>query len=398
MKTSISAFLSAALALVLAGCGDTKKPGPAASAALATTATPATQSVPAPDALGAALADLKILSQTPVPEGLSPTEHNLWFDKQCQKISAAALAIYEANPADSRRWDAIMIHRRYQPRFYKSLVPADDPNAEPVAEYDTTAAEAWTKRAETLETALRAATDLTDAAREELDTRDTFAKLNQSYIALMRDKTPVDLDEIRATFDAFFARWPDSQSGGSVAFYMGFRKGMGRDDEIETLKSFLDSPNTAVRDYAKARIGFFDKMSKPVEMTCTAIDGREIDLLKLRGKVVLIDFWATWCGPCIAELPEMKKVHAAYHDKGFEIVGISLDSERDRQKLLKFIEKENMPWPQYFDGKGWQNKFALENAITAIPAMFLLDQNGMIVSTDARGGKLETEVKRLLGL
>lgn len=387
MKIATSALL-AAIALFLAACGEAKKSSPPAPKATAT----------APDALATALADLKTLAQTPVPEGISPIEHNLWFDKQCRKISETARVIYDANPADPRRWDAVMIFRRYQPRFYKSLVPAPDPNAEPLAEYDTDATDAWKQHAAVLETALRSATDLTAAAREELDTRDTFDTLNQAYAGLMRDKKPVDLDEIRGIFDAFLARWPESKSGGSVAYYISFRKAMGKDDEIETLKSFYDSPNASAREYARARVGFFEKMSKPLEMAYTAIDGREVDLLKLRGKVVLIDFWATWCGPCIAELPEMKKVYAAYHDKGFEIVGISLDSARDKQKLLKFIEKETMPWPQHFDGNGWQSKFAVEYAITGIPAMFLLDQDGKVVSTDARGGKLELEVKRLLGM
>ncbi|WP_068770854.1 TlpA family protein disulfide reductase [Termitidicoccus mucosus] len=391
MKTTIALSLFAALAL--AGCGDQKQT--AASAAPPEQAAPA--AIAAADPLAGALDELKTLSQTPPPEGISPIEHNLWFDRQCQAIGEKALAIYTGNPSDPRRWDAVMIMRRYQPRFYKSLVPVAGPDAEPVAEFDTAAAEAWRQRAEQLETALRSATDLTAAAREELDTRDTFAKLNEAYAGLMRDKKPVDLDEIRGIFEAFFARWPDSQSGGAVSYYVSFRKGMGKDDEIETLKTFFDSPNAAVRDYARTRVGFFEKIQKPLDIAYTAIDGREVDLKKLRGKVVLIDFWATWCGPCIAELPEMKKVHAAYHDKGFEIVGISLDSERDKQKLLKFIEKESMPWPQYFDGKGWQNKFAVEYAITGIPAMFLLDQEGKVVSTNARGGKLETEVRRLLG-
>ena len=107
---------------------------------------------------------------------------------------------------------------------------------------------------------------------------------------------------------------------------------------------------------------------------------------------------ATWCGPCIAELPNVKKAYAAYHDKGFEIIGVSLDQEKDKQKLIAFTKENAMPWPRHFDGKYWKNEFAVQHAINSIPAMFLLDQDGKIVSTNARGPKLEEEVKRLLKL
>ncbi len=155
-------------------------------------------------------------------------------------------------------------------------------------------------------------------------------------------------------------------------------------------------------------------MAKPLELAFTAADGRPVDLKSLRGKVVLIDFWATWCGPCIAELPNVKRVYEAYHAKGFEVIGISLENGRllpadtaeqtaaklaaARQVLTDFTAKEKMPWPQHFDGKYWKNEFAVQFGIGAIPAMFLLDQEGRVVSTNARGPMLEQEVKRLLKL
>ena len=129
---------------------------------------------------------------------------------------------------------------------------------------------------------------------------------------------------------------------------------------------------------------------------------------------MLIDFWATWCGPCKEEIPNVKKVYAAYHDKGFEVVGVSLEDgkllpkdtpEQTAAKLAKarkvltdFTTKEDMPWPQYFDGKFWKNEISTQYAISGIPAMFLLDQDGKVVSTNARGELLEKEVKRLLKL
>ena len=131
-----------------------------------------------------------------------------------------------------------------------------------------------------------------------------------------------------------------------------------------------------------------------MDFAFTDLRGSEVDLSKMKGKVILIDFWATWCGPCIAEMPTVIEVYNSYHDKGFDVVGISLDE--DKGALKEFIKTNKMPWPQYFDGKGWANEIAQQYGIGSIPATFLIGKDGKVVASNLRGKALEEAVAESL--
>lgn len=122
--------------------------------------------------------------------------------------------------------------------------------------------------------------------------------------------------------------------------------------------------------------------SQPLDLKFTAVDGREVDLASLRGKVVLIDFWASWCPECRDKMADVVATYRKYHDQGLEVVGISLD--QDKKVLQTFAAKNGMVWPQYFDGKGWDNPVSRGYGVYEIPAIWLVDKKGMLVSTDGR--------------
>lgn len=134
-------------------------------------------------------------------------------------------------------------------------------------------------------------------------------------------------------------------------------------------------------------------LSKPLDLKFTAVDGSKVDLASLRGKVVLLDFWATWCPPCRGEVPNVVAAYKKYHDKGFDIVGISLD--QDKSALLSFTKDHDMTWPQYFDGNGWDNKISKEFGIDSIPAMYLVGKDGKVATTNGRDD-LAGQVEKLL--
>ncbi len=136
--------------------------------------------------------------------------------------------------------------------------------------------------------------------------------------------------------------------------------------------------------------GVGDKM----EIAFTSIKGDEIDLTTMKDKVILVDFWATWCRPCVAEMPNVVAAHKKYQDQGFEVVGISLDE--DKGAVESFVSDNSMDWPQYFDGKGWENEIAQRFGVSSIPATFLVGKDGKIVASNLTGPALEEAIEKAL--
>jgi thiol-disulfide isomerase/thioredoxin len=138
---------------------------------------------------------------------------------------------------------------------------------------------------------------------------------------------------------------------------------------------------------------------QPVELSGPTLDGGRFDLAEHRGKVVLIDFWATWCPPCVAELPNVQAVHDEFHDQGLEVVSVSLDFQRSA--LVKFLQAKPLPWPQIFfnpkDPAGQEHHPARRYGIQAIPCLLVVDREGKLVARDVRGGAIRTAVARALG-
>ncbi|WP_442587664.1 redoxin domain-containing protein [Pedobacter sp. AW31-3R] len=129
------------------------------------------------------------------------------------------------------------------------------------------------------------------------------------------------------------------------------------------------------------------------EISMTDADGKIVNLSDFKGKYVLIDFWASWCGPCRKENPNVVAAYKKYHEKGFEILGVSLDSKKDA--WLKAIAADGLTWTHVSDLKGWSNAAAAEYGVKSVPASFLIDPQGKFVGKDLRGEELNKTLEGL---
>lgn len=154
-----------------------------------------------------------------------------------------------------------------------------------------------------------------------------------------------------------------------------------------------DPVSDSLKDKAKALLRRLDKVGKPLDMKFAAVDGREVDISQMKGKVVLIDFWATWCVPCVEEIPQLKDTYEKFHSRGFDIVGIS--SDKDEKKLKNFVQQHELPWPEYFERQSPQN-FEAEFVIDTIPMLWLVDKKGNLRETSDIFPDLQTKVEKLL--
>jgi peroxiredoxin len=168
--------------------------------------------------------------------------------------------------------------------------------------------------------------------------------------------------------------------------------------EARTIYEGLD-PSIKKNEKAKEielRLANLEKVAlgnQASDFTQKDITGKNVNLASYKGNYVLLEFWASWCGPCRAENPNLRAAYEKYKNKGFNVLAVSLDD--DAGKWKKAVEKDDLPWAQVSDLKGWTNVAAIQYGVRAIPANFLIDPQGKIVKRDLRGEELNKALAEL---
>ena len=218
------------------------------------------------------------------------------------------------------------------------------------------------------------------------------AQLNQEYRQLLDERTQKQQQYVRDHPDSYFSVVALSESVSSDFDV----------EEIEPLFLSIDEKDRtsfpgkafAQRIEAAKTIGIGKKAPG---FTQNDPDGNPVSLSDFQGKYVLLDFWASWCGPCRQENPNLVKAYAAYKEKGFEILGVSLDNKDGKEAWVKAIEKDGLTWTQVSDLNSWNNEVARSYGVRAVPQSYLIDPQGVIIAQNLRGEALEAKLKEIFG-
>ena len=198
--------------------------------------------------------------------------------------------------------------------------------------------------------------------------------------------------ELEKAGRAMLKEFPNGPEGYEILLDLAENADLLKMHELGELMANSGGP-AELTDLGKGLLRQIDAVGKPLAIEFKAADGRAVNLTTLSNKVVLVDFWATWCPGCVQLSPEVKKLYDQLHAKGFDAVGINFDD--DTNQAQRFISQEGLPWPQYFGGRGPENKFGREYSINAIPVVWLADRKGIV--RDIHGTTdLEAKVAKLM--
>lgn len=211
---------------------------------------------------------------------------------------------------------------------------------------------------------------------------------------------PGPADTKVAGVEAFLQAYPNDARGKTLLAQLASDATVDRAARLDAYRKLADAyPKAYITPFVPGLMRQLEQIGQPFALEFDdAITGRHVSMADLRGKVVVIDFWATTCGPCVREMPQMKALFAKYHERGVEFIGVSLDVPESRgglRAVRNFVKQNSIPWPQYYQGNGYDSAFSKGWGVGSIPTVFVVDKVGRLQSTEARG-QLESLIPELL--
>ncbi|QEH38178.1 Thiol-disulfide oxidoreductase ResA [Aquisphaera giovannonii] len=185
--------------------------------------------------------------------------------------------------------------------------------------------------------------------------------------------------------DRFLSDYPKDPLGANLL--NGFALSIKDPDLKRTLLKRLaaEFPDSPLAESAATALAALDLVGKPLDLDFVdAVGKKPVSLKSLKGRVVVLDFWATWCGPCVASMPALKALNEKYKDEGLSVLGVNMDEgDEGREKMAAFVARNGLPWPQHHDGKGWESPLVERLGVRAIPALVVIDRAGNVAELDA---------------
>jgi peroxiredoxin len=234
------------------------------------------------------------------------------------------------------------------------------------------------------------------------DFNGTVALINKTDNEKKREQLMAQYDSLLKKINSEVGSFVAAKPGSFVTPFLLYITGQMLDDPMvmeQRFNSLSENIRTSLIGKMLSEYIAFNKVgavgTDALDFTQTDPDGKEVSLSSLRGKYVLVDFWASWCKPCRMENPNVVKAYNKFSPKNFTVFGVSLDKEKD--PWLKAIKTDNLNWPQVSDLQFWNNSAAVLYHVQGIPQNFLIDPNGKIVGRNLRGADLEAKLCELLG-
>ena len=301
-------------------------------------------------------------------------------------IGALAEAAFTGCPGDERRWHAGAVMLGQTAAFRESA--------------SQTAPVAWENRIAAVEAEILASPEASEPAAAA-----AFRRAAARALSHLETVEPARRDAALRAYDELVALLHSPKP--AVDGLPGLVRVLERLDMCSELSRRLrataNSENDRVRAFGSGRLLVLEAQDVPLNLVVDDLTGRSVDLGAMRGMIVLVQFWASWCSPCRAEIPHLRSLRDRYGDRGFRIVGVSLDRLADgesqqegRARMAAFMQANAMDWPSDFSGLGWDSPSAARLGVRSLPSSLLLNQEGCVAASDLRGEELAARIEQLL--